>query len=216
LVLLKEFPTLETLDIRNNLTDAKLKQIGELVGLKTLFIRNSQISSDAFIHLKDMVQLRAIIIHNIPLSAEGLRHLQILPHLEEINITLDKPWDGEFNDQCMGIIQTFPAVRTLWIACNKVTDAGLDRIRGMTNLERLSIGSEQVTDAGLAKIAELQNLLWLDLNSSKIGDNGVRHLKKLTKLQTSILPSGQMSDGEIVEFKKALPGVKVLQVKKRL
>jgi len=58
-------------------------------------------------------------------------------------------------------------------------------LKGLPNLELLSLGSTQVTDAGL------------------------KHLKGLTRLQLLLLENTEVSDAGIKELKAALPNCEI-------
>ena len=50
----------------------------------------------------------------------------------------------------MTLFRDYPALRLLWVHCDQISDAGLEKLEGMSRLDRLISWSEQVTDAGLA------------------------------------------------------------------
>ena len=67
----------------------------------------------------------------------------------------------------------------------KTTDAGLDRLKVLTELQTLTLWDAKITDAGLERLKVLTELqsLYLD-GCTKVTDAGLEHLKGLTKLQT--------------------------------
>jgi Leucine-rich repeat (LRR) protein len=64
------------------------------------------------------------------------------------------------------------------LSSTTVTDAGLLRLRGLSQLQTLNLGSTAITDAGLAHLKCLTKLQELDLSSTKVTDAGVAELKK--------------------------------------
>ena len=61
----------------------------------------------------------------------------------------------------------------------KVTDAGLDVVKGFADLDDLALGSSGVTDAGLAKLHGLKKLKWIHLYEAKqVTAEGVAALTK--------------------------------------
>jgi hypothetical protein len=60
----------------------------------------------------------------------------------------------------------------------RVTDAGLEHLRGLTELILLNLMNTQVTDAGLEHIKGLKNLQTLNLTGTKVTDEGVKNLKQ--------------------------------------
>ncbi|HUG91032.1 MAG TPA: protein kinase, partial [Planctomycetaceae bacterium] len=65
---------------------------------------------------------------------------------------------------------------------DKVTDAGLERLTGLTGLTHLSLARTAVTDAALEHIKELVTLNDLRLGKTEVTDAGLKHLKGLKEL----------------------------------
>ncbi|HEY3963828.1 MAG TPA: leucine-rich repeat domain-containing protein, partial [Planctomycetaceae bacterium] len=64
----------------------------------------------------------------------------------------------------------------------QVTDAGLECLKGITNLRILCLSNTRVTDAGLIHLSGLTKLRRLDLSFTKVTDAGIVHLTKLPNL----------------------------------
>ena len=67
---------------------------------------------------------------------------------------------------------------------SEVTDAGLEHLKGLPQLQTLNLWQTKVTDAGLVYLKGLTKLHLLDLQCSEVTDAGLEHLKGLTELQT--------------------------------
>ena len=65
----------------------------------------------------------------------------------------------------------------------KVSDAGLEHLKGLTNLRFLFLDETKVTDAGLEHLKGLTNLQGPWLAKTKVTDTGLEHLEGLTKLR---------------------------------
>ena len=93
----------------------------------------------------------------------------------------------------VGYPKQMPACRSLrhlrWLVAFEasVTDTDLVHVRGLSDLEILSLPYTQVTDAGLV------------------------HLKGLSQLQKLSLRYTQVTDAGVTELKKALPGLHVMR-----
>ncbi|PHR86364.1 MAG: hypothetical protein COA78_38045 [Blastopirellula sp.] len=87
----------------------------------------------------------------------------------------------------------------------QVTDAGLESLNGLTSLKGLSLHRTQITDAGLENLKDLTSLTYLDLRSTQITDAGLEHLKGLTNLYNIILNDTKITDAGLSELKAALP-----------
>jgi len=76
----------------------------------------------------------------------------------------------------------------------KLTDAGLEHLKGLRQLLILDLGGTKVTNAGLATIKGLTQLGALDLGATQVSDVGLEHLKGLTQLQFLLLGRTQVTD----------------------
>ena len=88
---------------------------------------------------------------------------------------------------------------------NDITDAGLVHLKGLPNLQNLSLFRTKVTDAGLVHLKGLTSLQTLNLYGTQITDAGLVHLKGLTGLQELYLFSTEITDAGVAELQKALP-----------
>ncbi|MBC8873301.1 MAG: hypothetical protein H8E44_28020 [Planctomycetes bacterium] len=82
-----------------------------------------------------------------------------------------------------------------------VTDGGLEHLEGMTNLRTLSLCGTLVTDAGLVHLKELNNLAHLELLGTHVTDAGLEHLKDMTNLRTLGLPGFRVTDAGLEHLK---------------
>jgi len=60
----------------------------------------------------------------------------------------------------------------------RVTDAGLEHLKGLTKLRYLHLDYTKVTDAGLEHLKGLTSLTELDIHNTKVTDEGVKKLRK--------------------------------------
>ena len=85
-------------------------------------------------------------------------------------------------------------LQDLYLGFSKVTDAGLEHLKGLTSLQGLNLNSTQVTDAGLEHLKGLTNLQDLGFYRTKVTDAGLEHLKGLTNLQNLALDGTKVTD----------------------
>ena len=81
-----------------------------------------------------------------------------------------------------------------------ITDAGLEHVRGLTQLRELTLNRNEITDAGLAHLEGLTQLQTLDLEHTKITDAGLAHLEGLTKLQSLGLAQTRITDAGLTHL----------------
>jgi hypothetical protein len=59
-----------------------------------------------------------------------------------------------------------------------VADAGLQHLKGLTQLQKLDLGRTQVTDAGLEHVKGLTQLQQLNLDGTHLTNAGIQNLRK--------------------------------------
>ncbi len=96
----------------------------------------------------------------------------------------------------------------LW-GCLNVTDVGLEHIKGLVKLKKLNLSGTQVTNAGLEHLKGLTQLQTLSLSHTKVTDAGLEHLKGLTQLQSLIFSGTQVTDAGKKKLQQALPNCKI-------
>jgi hypothetical protein len=90
-----------------------------------------------------------------------------------------------------------------------ITDAELEHLHGMCDLEELCFTYTQVTDAGLEQLGRLDNLEFLWLTGAPVTDDGLKHLEATGSLKWPGLRGTQVTDEGIRKFQEALPNCKI-------
>jgi tetratricopeptide (TPR) repeat protein len=86
-----------------------------------------------------------------------------------------------------------------------VTNAGLEHLKGLTQLQTLNLMQTQVTDAGLERLQGLSHLQTLDLSAAKVTDIGLEHLQALTQLQNLNVDLTRVTDVGVEKLQQTLP-----------
>jgi hypothetical protein len=82
-------------------------------------------------------------------------------------------------DGSLGPLRSLPNVRRVVLSYTSITDAGLETLGAMTQLEELDISNNnRITDTGLANLRGLVNLQRLDVRSTKVTDAGITELRR--------------------------------------
>jgi hypothetical protein len=101
--------------------------------------------------------------------------------------------------------ECFANVNTVHLAGSKITDAGLDSLKGMSKLQELDLDLTAITDAGLAKLQGLTQLKRLRLRGTKITDQGIGYLEPLKNLEDldlgNIQENSQITDAALSKLK---------------
>jgi Leucine-rich repeat (LRR) protein len=87
----------------------------------------------------------------------------------------------------------------------KVTDAGLENLKGLANLTNLQLeGCKNVGNAGLEHLKGLTSLTDLRLRFTQVSDAGLKHLKELKKLKhlSLVTPCGPVKGTGLVHLKE--------------
>ena len=90
----------------------------------------------------------------------------------------------------------------------QVTNAELECLKPLTQLQRLSLDNTQVTDAGLECLKPLTQLQELSLDNTQVTDAGLKRLKSLTQLQRLYLSYTQVTDAGLERLKPLTPVAK--------
>jgi hypothetical protein len=85
---------------------------------------------------------------------------------------------------------------------DKVSDAGLRRLRGLSGLTHLHLGCTPVSDAGLAHLAGLSSLTMLWLGGTQVGDAGLVHLAGMSRLMLLCLFKTRVSDAGLARLER--------------
>jgi Leucine-rich repeat (LRR) protein len=87
-----------------------------------------------------------------------------------------------------------------------MTAAGMDSLKGLTDLVELNLDSCEINDDSLKNLEDLKRLESLNLASTPISDAGLEHLKGLTALRTLDLSNvSDVTEEGIQKLKKSLP-----------
>ena len=84
---------------------------------------------------------------------------------------------------------------------SKITNAGLEHLKSMSQLEELVLMDTPITDAGLEQIKNMTKLQSLNLNNTKITDTSLESLKGLTELKNLYLVNTKISDAGMEHIK---------------
>jgi hypothetical protein len=100
-------------------------------------------------------------------------------------------------------------LRTLNLKDTQVTDAGLKRLKGLSQLQSLDLANTRATDAGLEYLNGLTQLQTLFLEGTQVTDAGLEHLKGLTQLRWLAVNGTRVTDAGAKDLQQALPQVRI-------
>jgi hypothetical protein len=100
-------------------------------------------------------------------------------------------------------------LQMLDISYNQVTDAGVEHLEGLNQLQELRLCNANVTDAGIEHLKGLNQLIGLNLWGTKVTDAGLENLKRLNRLQHLDLRYTKVTDAGVNKIQQALPNCKI-------
>ena len=126
-----------------------------------------------------------------PYDATFFEHLGHITTLESLNVIATK-----FNDAWMPPIAKLTNLKTLRFTNNgKLTDAGMEQLAGLKNLEQFSFVGTQITGKAYAKFDGFTRLVRVSHRGSSIDDEGLQQLcDHLPNLESISLAHAKFTD----------------------
>lgn len=155
--------------------DADLQGIEELTELRQLELNDSQITGEGLQLLKGLKRLVALrLFCGKKITDKAVENIADLKQLRELDLrVLD---DGQYE---------------------QLTDAGVEHLKGLTELQKLSLSGHIITDAALKYLKGMKKLEYLDLNvNKKITGSGLEYVNGLGKLRELDLVATGVTDAE--------------------
>jgi Leucine-rich repeat (LRR) protein len=160
LAFLSNVPSLESLDIGyGQVTDVGLAQL-TAPNLKELAIGGNKLTDNGIQALRRMTALISLDLSGAQRTDSGLWSISLTePGLESISMLQD--------------------LRHFRLNGTAVTDLGLEKLKGLSHLERLDLQScARITDGAVAVIESLPALRVVDVTATKMTENGIAALRK--------------------------------------
>ena len=83
----------------------------------------------------------------------------------------------------------------------RITDATLERLKGLVPVDGLGLSKCRVTDVGLEHLTSMRHLIVLHLDGTHITDVGIEHLKGLAQLEDLDLTDTKVTDAALDHLK---------------
>jgi internalin A len=150
-------------------------------------------------------KLTQIDFRQTPVGDEGLQNLRLFPELTFVGLFGCR----EVTDAGMEHLRTLTNLEFLLLGGARITDKGLSVVAEMPKLKRLEFQSTAVTDAGLVHLKKLKSLGYIKAGGTQVGDAGMAHLAEIPTLQYLNLVSTQVGDDGLTHL-ALLPALGVL------
>ncbi len=217
------FQSINLVSIRNadtSFNSYSTKTIMTLTGFENL-TNIISLSNDSLVHLEPLIYLEKLLVR-YDINDAGILHLAQLRNLTHLEATYTSSSQSglrneyrDIHNNSMGIIAGLRNLEILRLHYSKsVTDAGLEKLRGLTNLKELDLTQWGITDMGLNSLSAMNKLEVLNLTATAITDAGVdiliTILPRMTSLKKIILTRSQVSEKGIELLKDRFPRLTVL------
>ena len=107
-------------------------------------------------------------------------------------------------DDVLGLLRGQPAIKTLHLGGETVTDKGLEALADQTDLRELIIWwATAISDAGVAHLGRLPRLRMIDISLSPLTDDAVRHLAGLPALEELTIQGSKFTDRSLTDLSQA-------------
>jgi serine/threonine protein kinase len=147
------------------------------------------------------------------LSISGKLTIRVGDKDQEVAVTKDLPageWrvtrillgaNQQISDDGMERLKGLTDLHWLDLNWTRVSDVGLEQVKQLTGLTHLYLADTRVSDAGLAHVRGLTNLRGLILHDTQVSNTGLAHLTGLTRLEALHLTGTRVSDAGLAHFK---------------
>ena len=219
---LERLPNLERLWLDGtDVTGAGLRHLNRLTKLKTLSLRGTRIDDSGLSHIQSLRRLQILLVSNTHIGDAGLAHLQSLTHLKTLQVDhtectlsgivqlLVVLQNRELPDalDVAGLVERDDTGSVVSVDLSKIraTDADLEHVADLRQLQWLYLNGTEVTDRGLAHLNRLDGLTLLHLADTQITDAGLEHLAGLDNLRTLHVSGTAVTDAGMEQLKQTLP-----------
>jgi len=183
-----KFPNLRKLSVQGTqITDKTISALAPLSQLEELNLHQCTITDASVPELLKLRRLKVLWLARTRISEVALAALGELPVLEEFNIAGCSSITGEgFTKGVKG--GGYKSLKSLVCAGTSFASFGLERIKAVSQLEKLVLFDCGVNDVGLRWIAQCSQLKELQLNNNGFSDVGVAQVDNLKNLEILNIP----------------------------
>ena len=172
------------------ITDTTLKFVASVPTLESLDIGYAEVTDVGLDRLTSMTSLRELTIGGNKLTDAGVHLLRQLPQLTYLDVggeqrTDSGLWSITLTEAGVESIATLAELRELRMAGRAVSAGSLEKLKGLTKLERLVLQNcKRVADDSVPVLSAFANLQVLDVKGTGITEQALADLrKKLPKTQ---------------------------------
>jgi Leucine-rich repeat (LRR) protein len=180
----KTLPHLKRLNLRGTkITDSTLQLLNRLPFLESLDIGFAQVTDSGIAQLA-LPNLKDLSIGGNKLTDAGLQALRQMPGLTSLDLsgaqrTDSGLWSVSLTESGLDAISTLKDLRHLRLSGEAISARGLEKLRGLSKLERLDLQScQRVNDDAVAVLKIFPALRVVDVTASKITEKALSDLRQ--------------------------------------
>ena len=185
LAAIKGWKRLKKLNVRGTrITDTTLEHAASVPTLEVLDVGYAQVTDVGLDHLASLTNLKELALGGNKLTDAGLQSLRYLTSLIRLDLvgtqrTDSGLWSISLTDAGVSAISTLKNLRELRLDGMPVSGRSLEKMKTLTNLERLSLqGCKRIADDAAAMIASWSSLKVVDLKGTAVSGDAVASLRK--------------------------------------
>jgi len=201
-----------------------LPHLSHRLETRAAFTPTGSFDDETVEHLKRLPKLDYLHLFGSEVTDAGMEHVGAMPHLKHLTHSSVPTSDGfsvGITDVGLERLTRAGGLRSLHLGTFypaepfydrrvfgrqvHITDAGLEHLKRLTQLEELTLMGTHITDAGLEHLGALKNLQMLNLRGNWIGDAGLQHLESVPSLQRLDLTSTDVTYVGVAKLREALP-----------
>ncbi len=177
-------------------TDAVMKQVGGLTGLRSLDLSATEVTAAGLGPLAKLRSLRRLRVANGEPNDANAKLFATLTNLEELDLA-----GADISDPGIALLARLPRLEVLDLSDTTLTpDGGLRVVSLIRGLRKLRLGGVELSEASFVHLSTLSHLEWLDLGQTKTTPTALRHLHGLVGLSVLHLGSGGTTDAHFAEL----------------
>ncbi len=171
-------------------TQTGLAQLRRCAALQYLTLQGAWVNDRVLSGLRDMKQLRGLTIESASITAAGLKHLSQLTQLEYLVVNECKNATGAG----LSHLKDLTSLKQLFLRKTPLSDADLNSLRGMKQLNNLELSSELWNSQSAGTLATLPGLMRLDLRDVDVTDEDLPAIARITTLTWLRLGGSNVTD----------------------
>lgn len=185
---LKKLPSLKTLELYSaSFGEKEIDVLAELTSLEKLKMFLPHATDAHLSRLAKVKSLSELQFCWVPeIKGPGLaRLLAESPSLRSL-----EPYSQDFDNSNLKYLANAPFLKRIRFSRKMpITDAGLEHLSSLTQLEDLRVFDNPITDAGLVHLKSMGSLRRLTLDQTQVTDDGMALVKQLGSLESLSVPS---------------------------